>query len=297
MKYCQYCGTQLEDSAKFCPNCGAEQPEFKAKPQPATEEKPEPISEENMVPYIESEDFKKLSDGEKFNYFMENDEKFRDIYQVSRKKRFFNFINLAFLIPFFVCLFSPIGVFTGVNVHPDGAAIFNGLGWSFPHTFSPMTLQSIKNLMGNKALCPNSSVNGVVPILLFVFGLILIPLIAVFTALGTPKSYYLKTYLRPNGGAAELLKFGKQNNGFMMGAIGVVFGFMGMLNIYTAISGINYEKAYQNNGGKLYLFGEISELSSGLVTGIIVSVIFLILIIVGIAVPTSLVTKKLKKYQ
>lgn len=296
MKYCQYCGSQLDDSAKFCPNCGAAQPEFKPKPAVKEEDKPEPISEENMVPYTESEDFKRMSDGEKFNYFMENDEKFRDIYQVSRKKRFFNFINLAFLIPFFVCLFSPIGVFTGVNVHPDGAAIFNGMGWSFPHTFSPMTLQTIDKLTGNKALAPNS-INGVIPILLFVFGLVLIPLIAVFTAIGTPKSYYLKTYLRPNGGAAELLKFGKQNNGFMMGAIGVIFGFVGMLNVYISISGINYEKAYQNNGNKLYLFGEISELSSGLVTGIIVSIIFLVLIIVGIAVPTSLVTKKLKKYQ
>ena len=295
MKYCQYCGTQLDDSAKFCPNCGAAQPEFKAKP--VEEDKPEPISKENMIPYTESEGFKRMSDGEKFNYLMENDEKFRDIYQVSRKKRFFNFINLAYLIPFFICLFSPIGVFTGVNVHPDGAAIFSGMGWSFPHSFSPMTLQTIDNLTGNKALAPNSSINGVIPILLFVFGLILVALIAVFTAIGTPKSYYLKTYLKPNGGAAELLKFGKQNNGFLMGAIGVIFGFMGMLNVYISISGINYEKAYQNNGGKLYLFGEISELSSGLVTGIIVSIIFLVLIIVGIAVPTSLVTKKLNKYQ
>ena len=249
-----------------------------------------------MIPYIESEDFKKLSDGEKFNYFMENDEKFRDIYQVSRKKRFFNFINLAFLIPFFVCLFSPIGMFTGVNVHPDGAAIFNGLGWSFPHIFSAISINTIKNLAGNKALAPGS-VNTAIPILLMVFGLVLIPLIAVFTALGTPKSYYLKTYLRPNGGAAELLKFGKQNNGFMMGIIGIIFGFFGMLNIYISVSGINYEKAYQNNGGKIYLFGEVSGLSSGLIAGIIVSIIFMALIIVGIAVPTSLVTKKLKKYQ
>lgn len=23
MKYCQYCGTQIEDNAKFCPNCGS----------------------------------------------------------------------------------------------------------------------------------------------------------------------------------------------------------------------------------------------------------------------------------
>ncbi len=294
MKYCPHCGSQLEDSAKFCPNCGAAQPDIQAQPEkaaPKEEAKEEPKENPNIL--IDAN----VSDSDKFNYLMENDEKFRDIYQVSRKKRFFNFINLAYIIPFFVCTCSPIGMFTGVNVHPDGASMFNAMGLSFPQTFSPLTLQTYIKLLGNRALCPNSGVNGVVPILLFVFGLILIPLIAVFTALGNPKSYYLKTYLKPNGGKAELLKFAKQNNGFMMGAIGVIFGFMSMLNVYLPISGIDYQKAYQNNGGKLYLFGEITGLSSSFVAGIIVSVIFLVLIIVGIAVPTSIVTKKLNKYQ
>lgn len=287
MKFCPKCGEQINDDAKFCPKCGALQPGFEA------EQKVEPAPQQNYDVLSDP----KVSDGDKFKYLMENDEKFRDIYQVSRKKRFFNFINFIYLIPFFVCTLSPIGMFTGANVHPDGAAIFDGLGWSFPRTFSPVTLQTYISLMGNKALCPNSGVNGIVPILLFVFGLILIPLIAVFTALGTPKSYYLKTYLKPNGGQEELLKFGKQNNGFFMGIIGTIFGFMAMLNIYIGVSGINYQKAYQNNGGKLYLFGEIAGLQPSFVAGIILAIIFLVLIIVGIAVPTSIVTKRLNKYQ
>ena len=288
MKYCPKCGTPIDDEAKFCPKCGTPQPGFEA---PRSEVKVEEPAEYNIL------NDTKVSDSEKFKYLMENDEMFRDIYQVSRKKRFFNFINLLYLIPFFVCMFSPIGVFTGNNVHPDGASIFSAMGWSFPHSFSPMTLQSIKSLMGNKALCPNSSVNGAIPIILFIFGLILIPLIAVFTAIGTPKSYYLKTYQKPIGGKAELLHFGKQNNGFLMGIIGCIFGFIASFNIYVGISDLDYAKAYERSGGKLYLFGEISEISSSFITGIVLTVIFMVLIVVGIVVPSAIVIKKLNKYQ
>ena len=288
MKYCPNCGTPLEDEAKFCQKCGTLQPGFEA---PKSVEKAEEPKEYNIL------NDTKVSDSEKFKYLMENDEMFRDIYQTSRKKRFFNFINFLYLIPFFICTCSPIGFFTGNSVHPDGASIFEAMGWSFPHSFSPITLQSIKSLMGNRALCPNSSVNGIVPIMLFVFGLILIPLIAVFTALGSPKSYYLKTYLKPITGKAELLQFAKQKNGFFIGVVGCVFGFIAMFNVYIGIAGLDYAKAYENNGGKLYLFGEISDLTSTFIAGTIVTLIFVILIIVGIIIPSAIVTKKLNKYQ
>ncbi len=288
MKYCPKCGTQIDDEAKFCPKCGTPQPGFETQKR---EEKVEEPAEYNIL------NDTKVSDAEKFKYLMENDEMFRDIYQVSRKKRFFNFINFAYLIPFFICTLSPIGFFTGNNVHPDGAAIFDAMGWSFPHSFSPITLQSIKTLMGSKALCPNSSVNGIVPIMLFIFGLILIPLIAVFTALGSPKSYYLKTYLKPIGGKAELLQYAKQKNGFFMGVVGCILGFIAMFNVWIGIAGLDYPKAYENNGGKLYLFGEISDLTSSFIAGTIVTIIFVVLIVVGIVIPSAIVTKKLNKYQ
>ena len=282
MKYCPKCGTELNDDASFCTKCGAKQEVFK--PEPMSEYQQNPLEDKNM------------SDSEKFRYLMDNDEKFRDIYTVSRKKRFFNFINLAAIIPFLVCLLIPIGMFNGIKVSDVGNNIFSSMGYTFPHTFSAFSIFGIKQLAGNYSICPGDNLNGIMGLICFIFGWILFVLNAVFTGVGTPKSYYLKTWQK-EGGQAELMKFAKQNNGYLVGVMGIFFGFAPMLTTFMAATNIDYAKAYSKNGGKVFVFGEVSELPSGLIIGGILAILFMVVIIVTISVLTSLVTKKLNKYQ
>ncbi|MBR1867357.1 MAG: zinc ribbon domain-containing protein [Clostridia bacterium] len=58
MKYCKYCGTQLEDDAVFCVNCGAKQVENQTSTENATQ------NENNNANY-----FNNMQSGNSNNYY------------------------------------------------------------------------------------------------------------------------------------------------------------------------------------------------------------------------------------
>ncbi len=61
MAFCDQCGNQLEDRARFCPNCGAPRtptepaPELELEPTPEPEPEPEPPAEPEPAPWSRSE--------------------------------------------------------------------------------------------------------------------------------------------------------------------------------------------------------------------------------------------------
>ena len=287
MKYCQHCGTQLEDSAKFCPNCGAAQPEVQPKPQATPEEKPEPISEENMIPYTESEDFKKLSDREKFDYYAKNDERFKDIYRVTKIQNIFNLVNILYLVPVFVCMFTPIGIFTGNNA-PSGSTVPAGT------IFTPLTLRAFARQAGNVTLAPNSNLNGIMPLMVFILAWVLFALIFVMSFAGFTKAYFVKTY-RTENGPQLLMQNCKKSTNWIFGVGVSIVAFMAMLTQWISCDN-NYAKAYERNGNRLFAFGEIAQIPGAFVAGLIVTILFVAVIVAGITVPRVLFAKKLDKY-
>ena len=270
MKYCPKCGKEMDDDAKFCPKCGFVQPD-------------------NSDAHIEpQQNLEGMTDPEKFNYLLNNDEKFRDIYTITKRKKFFNFINLLFFIPMLVCLFTPIGVFTGANHDPVRGIL------AYPEVFSAFTIREYFDLAGKYTLYPNSSSSvGIFPLMLFILSFIMAALFVLTAVLGTPKSYYLKTYLKPNGDA-ELLKWAKQNTIWIIAVMMCIVSFMAMLSVYINISDLNYQKWYTDHG-TIFIFGEISTISGALVGPIVTTIMFTTMIVVGGVLSNSLMTKKLRE--
>ena len=289
MKYCPKCGQEM---AEFCPKCGELQPGFEKEPDPRGEARDSTHKVETAsAPSERGAEFDAMSESDKFRYLMEHDEKFKDIYVTSRRKRYFGFVNYLFIIPWIISLALPVGMFTGIKVG-SGGEVFKALGYTFPKTFNGFGLISYDKMTGIYALMPGS-VNKFGPIMTLVLGLILLVMIGLTTGLGSPKGWYLRTYLTPKG-EQDLVKMTKQNIGFMQGLVGIVFSLMGFVTTYVNIANIDYAEAYQRSGGKVYYFGEIAALDSNLVLIIIVSIMFLAMIIVGNVVPTAIVTRKFR---
>ena len=90
MKYCPKCGQEMADDAKFCPKCGELQPGFEKEPDPRGEARDSaPKVESASAPSERGAEFDAMSESDKFRYLMEHDEKFKDIYVTSRRKRYF----------------------------------------------------------------------------------------------------------------------------------------------------------------------------------------------------------------
>ena len=278
MKYCQYCGTQLDDSAKFCPNCGAAQPEKVVAPQ-QQDEGIEPIKE-TTAPEQQG------TPKERFDYLINNDERFKDIYRVTKIQNLFNLINILYLIPVFVCVFTPIGMFTGQNATSNTVPAGT--------VFTPLTVMSFKKLAGNYSLCPDSNLNGIMPLMVFILSWILLVLIIVMSIAGITKGYILKTY-ESEKGPQTLIQNCKKSTNWIFGVGVSIVAFMSLLTQWIACDN-NYAKAYEKNGGKLYIFGEIAQIPGAIIPGLIVTILFVAVIVAGITVARKLFAKKLDKY-
>lgn len=280
MKYCPNCGTQLDDSAKFCPSCGAAQPGTEpVKQQPKEDEGLEPIKE-TSAPEQQG------TPRERFDYLIKNDERFRDIYRVTKIQNLFNLVNILYLIPVLVCLFTPIGMFTGQNAYTNTVPAGT--------VFTPLDVFTYHNLAGNHTLCPDSNLNGIMPLIVFIFSWILLVLIIVMSVAGITKGYMLKTYEGQNG-SQTLIQNCKKSTNWIFGVAVSIAAFMAMLTQWMACDN-NYAKAYEKNGGKIYIYGEIAQIPNAVIPGVIVTILFVVLIVVGITVPRVLFAKKLDKY-
>ena len=276
MKYCPNCGTQLDDNAKFCHSCGAAQPGTE---QVKQNEGMEPIKE-TSAPEVQG------TPRERFDYLIKNDERFKDIYRVTKTQNLFNLINILYLIPVLVCLYTPIGMFTGEKA--TSSTVPAGT------TFTPIGVLFYKNLAGNYSLCPDSNLSGIMPLIVFIFAWLLLVLIIVMSVAGITKGYILKTYESENG-PQTLIQNCKKSTQWIFGVGVSIVAFMAMLTQWIACDN-NYAQAYQKNGGKLYIFGEIVQIPNAIIPGLIVTILFVALIVAGITVARLLFAKKLDKY-
>lgn len=278
MKYCQYCGTQLDDSAKFCPNCGAAQPEKMPAPQ-KQDDGIEPIKETSAP---EQQGTPK----ERFDYLINNDERFKDIYRVTKIQNLFNLVNILYLIPVLVCSFTPIGMFTGQRAYYDTVPAGT--------IFTALDVVRYKKLAGNVNLCPDSSLSGIMPLMVFILSWILLVLIIVMSVAGITKGYMLRTY-ETEKGPQTLIQNCKKTTNWIFGVGMSIVAFVGMLTHWIACD-IDYAKAYEKNGNRVFAFGEIAQIPGAIIPGVIVTIMFVAIIVVGITVPRMLFAKKLDKY-
>ena len=267
MKYCPKCGAPLDDHLKFCTKCGAPQPTEEVKQE---EKKAEP------VPEVKSEE-RPLSDRERFNNLLNTDQRFKNIVKASKLAALFTLVNLLFLIPFFVGMFTKVGAFTGVDVSAQGASYFDVLGIHyFPYGYSAMSIRKFIAYAkaGHWSICPNDTLRSPTTVIIFIFGLIFAALLVVISVVGRPNGYLLKTYEKENG-EKELIKSIKSPMTLLAGVFLTIVGIMPGIATYIASTDLKYESGHH------YVFGQVTGLSSGLITIIVVAVIFIGLILGG----------------
>ena len=279
MKYCPNCGAQLPDEARFCTSCGSKQPDT-----PAVAESPAQPAQPSPAPQQVDQ---QKSPRERYNELYKNDEVFREIVKVRKKKYLFELIFAVCLISWIVCMFTPVALFNGHNATEQGIMIMNSIGKALPYKTNAYDLIALDAAAGNKALTP-SGLNSVFAGLFMFFGPVIValsvalPLIKAFTGRG----YVLKTY--EAGKVKELIK--DTVNPFWSGGAFSLIMIVPALNLFVSTNGEEYKD------GKTYLFGEAESLPSGFVAVIIVVVLLTALSIAATAVIGSLISKKLKEY-
>ncbi len=280
MKYCPNCGAQLPDEARFCTSCGSKQPDAPGAAQP------QPQAQPQSAPVAQPVNHEK-SPRERYSELYKNDEVFREIVNVRRKKYLFELIFAVCLISWIVCMFTPVALFNGHNATEQGAMIMNSIGKALPYKTNAYDLIALDAAAGNKALTP-SGLGSVFAGLFMFFGPVFValsvamPLIKAFTGRG----YVLKTY--EAGKVKELIK--ETVMPFWAGGAFSLIMIVPALNLFVSSNGEEYKD------GKTYLFGEIESIPSGFVAVIIVVVLLTALSIAATAVIGSLITKKLKEY-
>lgn len=294
MKFCPKCGNSLPDDAKFCTKCGALQPGFENEnPAPNNEQ---PVAQPVPQPTPQEMSFDKpnpsMSPRERFDYLYEHDERFKTIVRCIRRCGLVALINLLFIVPWLVCLLTPVGAFTGVNVHPTGQSTFEAMGiYNFPHPYSALSIRTFTTIVSaaGKAITPGDSLKNPMALLLFIFGFVWIPLMVLAGVLGNPRGYLLTTYEK-EGGYKELIKRAKGGSLIMFGAMYDLICMVCAIMTYVNSTDLNYK------AGDTYYFGEVTGLKEGMITCIVVTVIFMIIMIVTQAVLKSIINRSLKEY-
>ena len=276
MKFCPKCGNQLPDDARFCNKCGAPQPNVNGGDAGSA--------------YQPAQMSSGITPREQFNNLMRDDPKFKAIVGASKAIGLFSLINLLFIIPFFVCSFTNVGAFTGVNVSSEGMYEFQALGITqFPFGYSAISLREFILLAdaGGYALTPGDGLRNPSPLIIFIFGFVWAALIVLVSLIGRPKGYLMKTYLTQNGQQTLVKSF--KASGIHFGPIFCLVSLMSSVIVFVNSNGINY------NNGKTYIFGEVKGDVGGLVICIVVSIIFLAIILAANIILRVLVMKKLNK--
>jgi len=187
MKFCPKCGAQLVDEARFCSKCGAPQPnmDVQATPQPAVEP-------QQVKPNQSSSDGA-MTPGQRYNYLQKNDEKFKATTRVVFFLKLVGLFNLLFIIPWLVCYFVPVGIFTGDDLSSIGETYITSLGKSFPCAFNNYELAfKYKPFAdgGNYKLTPDNALgSNVFSSIMWFFTFVFIPLLVLVALLGYPRGY------------------------------------------------------------------------------------------------------------
>jgi hypothetical protein len=289
MKYCPNCGSQLPDEARFCPNCGTKQPNMENAPAP----QPAPVVEQAPAPQpAQAQEPAQMTPAQRYNHLKQNDERFRDTVKVISLLKFVGLISLLFLVPFFVCYFTPVGTFTGINAQDYGNNLLIGYGKSYPFNFNNYELEFVIRIWANDSthkLTPGNGLrSNIIPQLFFILAYFLVVLIVLASLLGNPKGYVLRTYEKD---PKELYKAIKSNTMWMFGPALAIVSLGMAVSTYIGCTGIEYD-----DPSKQYLFGEVRGNSSGLITCIIVTVIFVAIMLAGAIVLRTLLFKKINKY-
>ena len=293
MKYCPGCGNQLVDEAKFCTACGAKQPAREK--EALKEEKTEPIApiekEQEALNLGEQEKEKNvlenMTDREKYDYLMKNDEAFSSIVKAARKKDHLSMVNLLYVVIWLLCSFIPILTFTGVGMTTMGAQELAAMGKSTPLPISGLEVWTYNQIAGNYALSPSSSLTGIYPFITFLFGFVFLALIVLVATLGFTRGFALRTYLK--GGSKELVK----NLGGSKNFIGIVlclFPIMGMVTTFVQASDLDYSK------GDNYIFGQIETIPGNLIAAIAVSLVLMVGMLIVAIIATARFKAKVKAF-
>ena len=281
MKFCPKCGAQLVDEARFCSKCGAKQPNMENAPAPAPQPQPAPAP----APQEPAQ----MTPAQRYNYLKQNDERFKATVKVSFILRFVGLVTLLYIIPWLVCYLTPVGTITGIDMSDYGAGLMAGK--TLPYNFSMFEVQYVLRSwakVGNYKLTPDDVLRtNNMPGITWVFGFIFLPLVALVSIIGNPKSYLLKTYEKD---PKELYKALKNNSIWIFGPCLTVVAMVNAIVTYTNCKDLDY------SDGSHYFLGIIMENKAGLTAVIVVSVLFMIIMIAGSIVPRVILFNKLKKH-
>ena len=283
MKFCPKCGAQLVDEARFCSKCGAPQPNMENAPDlqeaPVVKPAPAPAPQEPA----------QMTPAQRYNYLKQNDERFKATVKVSFILRFVGLVTLLYIIPWLVCYLTPVGTITGIDMSDYGAGLMAGK--TLPYNFSMFEVQYVLRSwakVGNYKLTPDDALRtNNMPGIIWVFGFLFIPLLALVSIIGNPKGYLLRTYEKdPN----ELYKVLKNNSIWIFGPCLTVVAMVNAIMTYVNCKDLDY------SDGSHYFLGIIMENKAGLTAVIVVSVLFMIIMIAGSIVPRVILFNKLKKH-
>ena len=283
MKFCPKCGAQLVDEARFCSKCGAPQPNMENAPDlqeaPVVKPAPAPAPQEPA----------QMTPAQRYNYLKQNDERFKATVKVSFILRFVGLVTLLYIIPWLICYLTPVGTITGIDMSDYGAGLMAGK--TLPYNFSMFEVQYVLRSwakVGNYKLTPDDALRtNNMPGIIWVFGFLFIPLLALVSIIGNPKGYLLRTYEKdPN----ELYKVLKNNSIWIFGPCLTVVAMVNAIMTYVNCKDLDY------SDGSHYFLGIIMENKAGLTAVIVVSVLFMIIMIAGSIVPRVILFNKLKKH-
>ena len=291
MKFCPKCGAQLVDEARFCSKCGAPQPNMENAPAPASAPvvEPAPAPQPQPAPAPAPQEPAQMTPAQRYNYLKQNDERFKATVKVSFILRFVGLVTLLYIIPWLVCYLTPVGTITGIDMSDYGAGLMAGK--TLPYNFSMFEVQYVLRSwanVGNYKLTPDDALRtNNMPGIIWVFGFLFIPLLALVSIIGNPKGYLLRTYEKdPN----ELYKVLKNNTIWIFGPCLTVVAMVNAIMTYVNCKDLDY------SDGKHYFLGIIMENKAGLTAVIVVSVLFMIIMIAGSIVPRVILFNKLKKH-
>ena len=291
MKFCPKCGAQLVDEARFCSKCGAPQPNMENAPAPQTAPvvEPAPAPQPQPAPAPAPQEPAQMTPAQRYNYLKQNDERFKATVKVSFILRFVGLVTLLYIIPWLVCYLTPVGTITGIDMSDYGAGLMAGK--TLPYNFSMFEVQYVLRSwakVGNYKLTPDDALRtNNMPGIIWVFGFLFIPLLALVSIIGNPKGYLLRTYEKdPN----ELYKVLKNNSIWIFGPCLTVVAMVNAIMTYVNCKDLDY------SDGSHYFLGIIMENKAGLTAVIVVSVLFMIIMIAGSIVPRVILFNKLKKH-
>ena len=297
MKYCPNCGAQLPDEANFCPKCGTKQPD--AQPnnvveEPKVQETPAPVVESAPQPArqpAQAQEPAQITPAQRYNYLKQNDERFKATVKVAFILRFLGLISLLYIIPWLVCYLVPVGTLTGIDVSDYGNNLMSASGKSFPHNFSMFEVQFVLRSwakVGHYKLTPDDALStNNMPGIIWYFGFVFLPLLALVAIIGNPKGFILRTYEKD---PKELYKVLKNNTVWIFGPCLSIIAMVNAIVTYANCKNLDY------SGGSHYFLGIIVENKAGLIAIIMVCVLFMIAMIAGSIAPRAILFNKLKKH-